>query len=403
MTSFLVVAVLIGAPAPLAGTPEIVAIHITQSGWGFKERNLALAKSGNAYSDRTYRVSSASVSALVQAALAAPVPSLDPTRFQIDQHELRAAAQQLASKSFPPKTASRFVEWATNPSQMPALVRNLYQSMWTDDSPTARVEVTFSGGRRVVLSSSSQHPFMVPWHVEDGEKSWQTFEPTIGIAIAELLPAKFLNKDRLAGRAFATVLVRHAEHGIRGHEFETEAADEKVGPDVEALKSRFNIQQAMVGYMGSFEVDFQDVWTGRLSTPDYPGVTFDLSLSMQGTHAHSPDAFLRDADGMGKRIRALPWLVHQIDAGEQILIGYFDDRSVSPKAKKDVVESLNGKLSPATVAALNQAVAFWLVRSWFILLPDGRSLLLHGRGLPAGLSLREGDFVKPDGSVEPGW
>jgi hypothetical protein len=58
MTSFLVVAVLIGAPAPLAGTPEIVAIHITQSGWGFKERNLALAKSGNAYSDRTYRVAS---------------------------------------------------------------------------------------------------------------------------------------------------------------------------------------------------------------------------------------------------------------------------------------------------------------------------------------------------------
>ena len=162
MTSFLVVAVLICAPAPLAGTPEAVAIHITQSGWGFKGRNLALTKSGNAYSDRSWRVSSASVSALVQAALAAPVPSLDPTRFQIDHHELRAAAQQLAGKSFPPKTASRFVEWATSPSQLPALVRNLYQSMWTDDSPTARVEVRFSGGRRGVISSSSQPPFMVP-------------------------------------------------------------------------------------------------------------------------------------------------------------------------------------------------------------------------------------------------
>ena len=51
---------------------------------------------------------------------------------------------------------------------------------------------------------------MVPWQVEDGPKAWQTFDPAISIALANLLPSKFLNKDRLAGSRLAVLLVDQA-------------------------------------------------------------------------------------------------------------------------------------------------------------------------------------------------
>ena len=50
--------------------PEQVTIHVTQSGWGFREASLTLSRAGDAFSDGVRRIRPSLVSALVEAGLA---------------------------------------------------------------------------------------------------------------------------------------------------------------------------------------------------------------------------------------------------------------------------------------------------------------------------------------------
>jgi hypothetical protein len=82
-------------------------------------------------------------------------------------------------------------------------VKEDYDYEWTDDYPAHRIHISFSGGRWISIETESQHVFMLPFRIRDWlKKSWETFDVRLSVAIAALMPDKYLEKERLAGTRF---------------------------------------------------------------------------------------------------------------------------------------------------------------------------------------------------------
>ncbi len=72
--------------------------------------------------------------------------------------------------------------------------------VWTDDYPAHRIHISFLDGRWISIETESQHIFMLPFSIRDWlKKSWETFDARLSVAIAALMPGKYLEKERLAG------------------------------------------------------------------------------------------------------------------------------------------------------------------------------------------------------------
>jgi hypothetical protein len=82
-------------------------------------------------------------------------------------------------------------------------IKEDYDYEWTDDYPAHRIHIGFSGGRWITIETKSQHVFMLPFNIRDWlKKSWETFDVRLSVAIAALMPDKYLEKERLAGTRF---------------------------------------------------------------------------------------------------------------------------------------------------------------------------------------------------------
>ena len=73
-------------------------------------------------------------------------------------------------------------------------------TLTTDDYPKVEVTVIFESGEQWTARSDAQSPFMIPWTIHGPLKS---FDARIGRMIADWLPARGLNRDRLSGWGLA--------------------------------------------------------------------------------------------------------------------------------------------------------------------------------------------------------
>jgi hypothetical protein len=82
-----------------------------------------------------------------------------------------------------------------------AAIQRHYDSVWTDDSPSHLFRVHCEDHRLITIRADSQHTFMLPLRVTDSATGaeYQTFDPELSRALAELMPAEYLLRDRLAG------------------------------------------------------------------------------------------------------------------------------------------------------------------------------------------------------------
>ncbi len=85
------------------------------------------------------------------------------------------------------------------------ILPDLFSYVRTDDYPSEQIEVKFEDGSRLKANSNSNYAFMIPWEI-NGAKDDQTYNAGISRVLATLLRDKSVNKERLAGRGFASEL-----------------------------------------------------------------------------------------------------------------------------------------------------------------------------------------------------
>jgi hypothetical protein len=71
-----------------------------------------------------------------------------------------------------------------------------------DDYPRVEIEMILEDGRKILASSASSAPFMLPWTVMKKDGEMGSMDANIGRAVAELAPEGFTNRERLRGDAY---------------------------------------------------------------------------------------------------------------------------------------------------------------------------------------------------------
>jgi hypothetical protein len=84
----------------------------------------------------------------------------------------------------------------------PAVIDRHYNSYWTDDSPSHLIRIHCKEGRHITIRSDAQYAFMLPLKITDSatDAPFETFDPELSRALADLMPEGYLDRDRLAGR-----------------------------------------------------------------------------------------------------------------------------------------------------------------------------------------------------------
>ena len=87
-----------------------------------------------------------------------------------------------------------------DPKLIERVLPDIFDSRHSDDYPIVEVEITETNGRVIKVSSEAQPVFMLPWVISRGGRTLKTYNGNIARAIARLMPDKFANKGRLAGK-----------------------------------------------------------------------------------------------------------------------------------------------------------------------------------------------------------
>lgn len=394
-------------PIAQVETPQHVRVESSHTGFGGSRETLDISRGPHGFSDGSRAIDEQRLKALVAAASAPALPALDARRLTVDAALLRAAWQGYGA-GYPPRTTQRFLDRLADPRERPAIVQATFDSAHSDDYPAVSVELTLRSGDRITIASDAQQPFMLPWRITRHGQTTTTYDPDLGRAIAALLPEKFINRDRLTGGSrFADELVL-AAMSVWHDELETAGADEKYGRELAPLQKRFRIERQEIGSMSGFNSNMDEVWDGRLLGKDPSPIDFELCLSARDKIA-GVEPFLRDADALSRRVRALPWVARYLAAhpDARAVIQYRDDQSISPKTQETIVRNLkqsHAALATEIAPLLERSIGLYLELhdrfAIFVVLPDGRSVVNLASPPPSDLpDVAAGGVILPDGTI----
>jgi hypothetical protein len=265
---------------------------------------------GNAYfkGDLTIAGRGPAFRRLLAAATATPVPKLDERLLGVNQTALREAA--LKSSSWcAPGAARKHADRTSDPANLRELVQDLYAMRGLDTGSRAEVTIKTRQGQ-VVVSSDSEHAFMLPWTIRRGQLSYSTWNPEIGRALAALLPPSFVNRDRIAGEELVDELVFIADQ--LGTQRSSDSAEEWLGTQLDPIKRRFRILESRIGDPSDLEESWPKrggagVWRATLGSPNLGQLRFSVELDISNGRLVA-EPFLSSCDGALRRVRALEWL-----------------------------------------------------------------------------------------------
>ena len=148
---------------------------------------------------------------------------------------VRQLALEATSDELPERVLSRLVKALARPAILcldtaifdypPAAIERHYCSCWSSDYPSHLIRIHCDTERHITIRSNNQHAFMLPLKITDSvtDEMYETFDPELSRALADLMPEGYLDRERLAGRLGMLELDREeAEH----EKTVTETADE---------------------------------------------------------------------------------------------------------------------------------------------------------------------------------
>jgi hypothetical protein len=260
----------------------------------------------------------------------------------------------------------------------------------TDDYPHARVEILGQGGRRILLSSDRQNLFMVPWTLEEAGKRSVVNDRAIGDALYKLLPAGFPNRDRIGGINLRAQYSGFVLSRIQD-KWDIAGSSNRLGSVFKEMGKRFQIVESSITYIGSVDVEGAG-WWGKVRFPDASiRGNVGFFFPMIGDQPPNPRVFYAQIDGLVQRVKSVPWLTRYLSTHKsaQIELRFVDDRSLSGKAAKDMIDELrkNGKPSQAGRVGQEYKTCVFVEiedgpRNWsrWVILSNSDMLLWHFQG-----------------------
>ena len=140
-----------------------------------------------------------------------PSRSAKLTITHVGDQFVRQRALEAMSDQLPESAISRLLNALASPT-IPRLNPNIfgvpaaaidrhYNSCWTDDCPSHLIRILCEEGRHITIRSDAQYAFMLPLKIADSasDAQYETFDPELSRALADLMPEGYLERDRLAG------------------------------------------------------------------------------------------------------------------------------------------------------------------------------------------------------------
>lgn len=193
--------------------------------------------------------------------------AMEATNDELPERVIAVLLEALAQPAIPRLDPTLFDAWA-------AAIDRHYNSCWTDDYPSHLFRIECDAGRQIAIKSDAQQAFMLPLKITDSaaDAAYETFDPQLSRALADLMPEGYLDRDRLAGHLGLLELDREEierEGSARAPPAHTPAAfvepdDETSGPTTGTDDIEAEMFRILFGKESAQEVQAAEQ-SGRLS------------------------------------------------------------------------------------------------------------------------------------------
>jgi len=296
-----------------------------------------------------------------------------------------------------------------DPNTMAKVLPDIFRCCHTDDYPSVKVTVLYADGSRAVLSSHSQSEFMLPWRVEVGDTSAETFNKSISVALAALMPKKATNRDRISGDGLDLTL---AEAVMRGVENEWNLSNVnahgsealgKIGSVYKVLSADINSYHDVTFgvYVKDSTVEGEQNLHVELTRQDLPpGFAVTAILLYKDGKVLGVDEFLHGISRYEDLVLAVPWLsrlrAEYPKWGTTLL--WVHNKSLSDKALQNFAADMHALGKDMLVNEIRQmqsqvAVLNVNYGDWWLVLPDQRMVLWRYVSVMGLLGWKKSDFL----------
>jgi hypothetical protein len=412
LSSWLVIiALIVVVVPPRAGHSQSRVRQITiRSHWGGlgprADATIVITRTQGGYEQCGQSVASPLVNALVAALRTPLIPKPDPLQLGITPSWLvaHAASQQPHSNRDPGEpTAGQLALFRRSFTDMTLIARvlpELFENMHTDDYPAARVEIVFDDESKLAAYSNSQFEYMLPWCVGTARKA--SYNPAISRAVAALMPAKTVNKERLADDDLAGQL-SEAVMGEIETAYDLRGVEDRVGSDLERLRASYRVTSATIdGWLrpeygpDEFNSDHPEENLHAIFHKDSlpPNVSDEVTLRDVNGRIQGIDSFLSNSGKYENLVLSVPWLKQYITANPKVWvrITYVHDASLTNEAlgrfAADMKVRERNDITKQVTAHRNQValiqVGAMYAESYWLVFPDKHLVLWRYQG-PGGL------------------
>jgi hypothetical protein len=364
-------------------------------------------------------VRAAQIQALVAALSAPPLTKPEMSNLGITNHWLRSKVHSqlpLEDAEAVESTGGQrqlFQKSFRDPGLIGKVLPHLFRFLHFDDYPILEVEVVFDDGSKLSAQSRSNFAFMLPWNIKGQNEA--TYNAEISRAVASLLPASALNKDRLAGDELASQLADEVMTSIQ-RQWNLLGSEERAGEALKTLRTAYRIVSAEIGswhhpeygtatYKG--ESEEMNLHVAIRRTNFSRNVTDALVLRYEQGRAEGVDEFLKSAEKYEGLVFSVPWLNKYIRDHPRVTVGisYVHDKSFGDKAmrvfaadmerRKDLIEQVKSLQADIVLLLVGNIDA----KSYWLLFPDKHMMLWRYEGRSGLLNWTAQDFGNDECSM----
>jgi len=382
------------------GAPPMMKGKASQSPDANPSRTeLTIRKEGGAYTLNGQPVDPNLIASLVSALTAPANPEPNPDDLGVTPAWLKeraaSVAQRVSETSFIGRAhvphaemESTFADPVIMDKIVPELFdrRHYYCSDCIHSLFHVVVTVTFDDGSKLSASTSSEFPFMLPWHLSNAT----AYNAGISRAVAALIPDKSANRSLLLAENLDMQLGRAAIGHARDLDVE-----HRTGGTLDTLRTKYTVVLASIGEYSdpvlrgpeALKVENPSVHF-RLRRSDTPGIFFDdeLILPYADGNVVGTDTFLQRAPQYEQLVLSVPWLNQFVQQNKGIVrprLAFSHGVSLSDAAAQAFADDMHAigrdKLIFKTEALKGQiallTVGFGMEESDWLVFPDRHMLL----------------------------